>query len=214
MSDDPTIPVSGAPAEGVPDLPREIDPPPELEDRVVAELDRRGLLAAGAAPRTTLRRNLLAVAASIALLVVGFLAGRATVPAPGEGSGAAAVAERRYALLLYETDGYRAASGAEEIARYHEYSRWVAEARARDQFVTGEDLAVARGWVIEPAGTEVRARPGVAPATGAPLSGIFLITARDDEHARDLAKSLPHLRHGGQVVIQEVVPTDEPPEAV
>lgn len=56
-----------------------------------------------------------------------------------------------------------------------------------------------------------KAAPGVRPEASAPLSGVFVVTARDYEHAVELAERLPHLAHGGQVVVQEIVPTEEPP---
>ncbi len=196
-------------------LPREMQPPPELERKVMEELRRRGLIGTASQPRSrsgqpfaALARTGLAAAASLVLVAVGFLLGRATapeLPAPG-----AAQTQRPtlYALSLFETDGFQRAEGAGALERYQEYSRWVAEARSREQFVTGEDLTVDRGWLLAPMAD---AEPGVSPPASASLSGIFFITADDEQQALELARQLPHLQHGGYVVMQEVIPTDAPP---
>ena len=218
MSDDPKDPGWPEEAGAIDDLPREMQPPAALEDRVTRRLALRGLLAAGGRPgaRHTgggglgLRWGGLAAAAALLSLATGFLVGRASSHAPA--TGAAAAVPSQYALLLYETEGYDAPVGAEGLVRYREYSRWVAEARRRGQFVTGEDLAVEHGWVMAPGPERPLLRPGTATDSPAALSGIFLITASEPEQALALAESLPHLRHGGQVVVQPVLPTDVPPE--
>ncbi|MDX1503542.1 MAG: hypothetical protein R3325_14375 [Thermoanaerobaculia bacterium] len=210
MSNDTHDPRGPAEGRELAALPLELDPPPGLEDRVAGSLAARGLLPGADRRRPGLPplRAALAAAASLALLALGFVAGRALAPRPAA-SAVPAGEPTRYALLLYETASYDPPQGREAVERYHEYSRWVGQARERGQFVGGEELSVERGWVIPPASSTPR--PGLAPEGSARLSGVFLITARDDAHALDLAASLPHLRHGGHVVVQEVVPTDRPP---
>ena len=206
------------------DLPHEMSPPPELEQRVTDELHERGLLRR---KESSVRRRLWAAAAAVALLAAGFLLGRSTHVESGSAVGSVETAPGKYALLLYETEGYDRPSGPEAVTRYGEYSRWVAEAsrredlaeqvrqvaeaRARGQFVTGEDLRVDEGRVIAPGKAGPRVEPGVEPGASAPLSGVFVITARDYEHAVSLAAELPHLTHGGRVVVQRIVPTEQPP---
>lgn len=195
-------------------LDREIAPPVELEDRVVGELSRRGLIGDGH-PEERLgwrsMRAALAAAAAVAVLALGVLIGRVTQE-PGAVPGTLTGAENDlYALLLYETPGYDAPSAAEARSRYSEYSRWVGEAYQRDQFVTGEDLEVGEGWLIKPTPNGPVVESASAVAAGAPLSGIFFIRADSAEHALELARALPHLRHGGQVVVQKTIPTVEAP---
>jgi hypothetical protein len=202
------------PADGdLEGLPLEIEPPEALESRVVRALVARDLVRAGGKTPRAGRLGWVAVAAALAVsLTAAFLLGRATAarsaaPVPAEGAAA------QFALLLYETDTYDPAKGAEARARYDEYSRWVAEARRRRQFVTGEDLAVDDGFTLAPTHHEPAAAREVSAAPGAVLSGIFFITASDYDDALSLAESLPHLRHGGHVVVQRVIPTDVPPPA-
>ncbi len=198
-------------------LPGEVEPPADLEDRVVNALSSRGLIERGPAeparrPGWRGVRAALAAAACVALVAMGFLFGRISSDATiAPGTGLDGSARDLYALLLYETAGYDKPEGSEALARYGEYSVWVAEARRREQFVTGEDLDVDRGWLVLPS----REGPAVEQATSvagdAPLSGIFFIRAKDIEHALELAQALPHVKHGGSVLVQKTIPTDTPP---
>lgn len=212
--------------ERLSELPLELTPPPELEERITRKLLERAQIGGAAAPAWELRRPFtgwgLLAAAAVVLLSLGFGLGRmgnTSLREDSDQAGATAATSKvasenqtAYALLLYETDGYDRASGAETLDRFDEYSRWVAVARERQQFVTGEDLEVDRGWILRPGPVGVETLEGTA-VDAAPLSGIFLITAADEGAALALAAQLPHLRHGGQVVVQPTLPTDQPPKA-
>lgn len=199
-------------------LPTEMEPPTGLEDRVVETLRRRGLIGADVTPvrqhlgwRTV--RASLAAAACVALVAIGFFIGRSSQDsALSQTAALTRAATDLYALLLYETDGYDKPMGAEAVQRYGEYSVWVAEARQRGQFVTGEDLEVERGWAVIPSGAGVEVEPSTSIAADAPLSGIFFIRAANANDALDLARELPHVKHGGRVLVQKTIPTDVPPQ--
>lgn len=192
-------------------LRRDIAPPGDLEDRVVAALDERGLLDGGNRPGSVVWRPALAAAASIAILVVGVVLGRVTAPATVPAGTLTGAETDVYALLLYENPEYDPPTGAEAGTRYREYSQWVAEAYDRRQFITGEDLETSAGWLISPARNGPTVTPATTVAEGAPLSGIFFIRADGPEHALELARQLPHLAHGGKVVVQKTIPTISPP---
>jgi hypothetical protein len=54
------------------------------------------------------------------------------------------------------------------------------------------------------------ASPGVGAVPAreqAPLVGLFIIRAEDQEEALRLARTNPHLSHGGSIVIRPVQPT-------
>ena len=193
-------------------LPREIEPPPDLEDRVADTLKSRGLLGAGAARAASRWRIPLAAAASVALLAMGVLIGRATVEPGIQGGTVTGTDSNVYALLLFENDEYDAPQGAELMTRYSEYNQWVATAVRRQQFLAGEDLATTGGWLIEPSAEGPKMSSQAAPPKAAPLSGIFFIRADGVDEALRLAGELPHVRHGGQVLVQRTVPTVEPPD--
>lgn len=193
-------------------LPGELEPPASLEDQVVGRLKDKRLLGPGAA-RVGHNWNMpfLAVAC-VSMLAIGVLLGRASLPGTAVPAGTLTGAETDvYALLLYENETYDAPEGAELRSRYSEYSRWVAEARQREQFITGEDLEVREGWLMHPASEGIKVEPATSLAEQAALSGMFFIRADNPEHALELARELPHLKHGGQVLVQKTLPTVSPP---
>ncbi|MBT8100106.1 MAG: hypothetical protein KJO82_10165 [Gammaproteobacteria bacterium] len=202
---------------GDPDrLASEIKPPDRLEDELVGQLLNKGLIRAERSHHQrrshwTAVRASLAAAASVALVAIGVWIGYEIQPSAGAGSLTGAESNL-YAFLLYETERYDPASGAEAMTRYGEYSAWVAKARERGQFVTGEDLEVHRGWTLSPSDDGVRIVEGSTPAEAAALSGIFFIKADSPPEALELARELPHIRHGGNVLVQKTIRTDVTPD--
>jgi hypothetical protein len=172
------------------------EPPAELEDRVVRTLQIRGVIAVplGSA---WLRRWALPAAAALAALAVGFGLGRRTVPP-------AAVTSPRYALLLYEDSSFQPPPPGDQARYVAEYSRWATEVNAAGNGLTGEELSV-RGRTIEPGG-EATDHDQITEG-GSVLSGFFIVHATDLERATAIAKTCPHLKHGGRVVIRPIEPT-------
>ena len=197
-------------------------PPADLEDSVVAALAGRGLIGGGPAaarpspqpqtPNVPARRawawGALALAAALAAFFAGISVsdrGAGRTPAGSEVVPAATTA--RYLLLLYEDAAYRApATPEEQAARVAEYGGWVADLRERGIDIQGEELAP----TDESAWLDGRER-GVTAAEGAPagelgmLSGYFLVAAADADAAVAIARTTPHLRHGGTVVVRRIV---------
>jgi hypothetical protein len=170
-------------------LAREETPSAELEERVVVALRERGLLGGrrrGAWP--------WAAAAALAGLVLGVALGRATLggreraPAPG----------RSFALLLYPGEAAME-SGAAERARVDEYRRWARGLAAHGQLVSGEKLKAPVRMLSAAAGAG-------QPEEGR-LLGFFLLRATSMEEAEAIARTCPHLRHGGTIALREVDPT-------
>lgn len=198
-------------------LPTEIPPPASLEDRTVDLLRQRGLLEddrQGATSSTGWRsvRASFAIAACVAVLALGVVIGRMSAFAESTPAGTLTGAETDlYALMLYETSGYDRPSGSEAVVRYGEYGQWIALARERDQFVTGEDFDVQQGWLLAPTDTGVDVQQRLVTEQSAPLSGVLFIRADNPEAALQLAGTLPHIRHGGEVVVQKTIRTDIPP---
>jgi hypothetical protein len=137
------------------------------------------------------------LAAAVALFAAGMLTGRAVGDARAPEPGAP-----RFALLLY--GGPPGADDAEEAARVDEYRRWARGLAARGHHVSGEKLG---DEAIELAGG------GTAPLTSPPageagsLAGFFLVSATSAAEAELIARSCPHLRYGGRVVVRPVAPT-------
>jgi hypothetical protein len=164
----------------------EVVPPPRLEDRVVSTLRERGLLRDGA-PRIFSQRWAwpAAIAAGLLLFAGGFTLGRGARSAPDL---------PRYTLLLYEGPEFNGA-GIRESELVAEYSGWARELAGRGRLVAGEKLS-AQGWALGPAAADRR-----------DPSGFFIIAARSDEEALSIARSCPHLRHGGTVSLRAIDPT-------
>ena len=193
-------PLDDATREALSRLDRTTTVTPGLEDRVVAELRERGLLADGRrGARGASRRQLAAAALALATGLGGFGAGArwGTAPAAAPAVDATA-AGGRYLLLLREGAAYdHPADAAAHAARVAEYAGWARGLARAGILEAGEELAAA-GTLLEPGGG---ARPA---ADGESVGGFFLLRAGDDARALALARDCPHLRHGGKVEVRRI----------
>jgi hypothetical protein len=160
-------------------LSREEPPPSALEDRVVAELRRQVLL----------RGQPLAwrqMAAAVLLLASGVAAGRWSVP-----SGVApATTQPRFLLLLSQ-----APPAASESDRVAEYRAWAVGLRQAGRQISGERL---EGEAL--AVDRLRAPERVDDRN----QGYFIVSAASLEEAAELARSSPHVRAGGHIVVRPI----------
>lgn len=183
-------------------LRRELEaahPPADLEDRVLRELHAEGLLGdPGARPRAGWMRA--AVAASI-LLATGLLAGFLLWGRPaGDAVSATAAAEADLYILLLRKSGSAFVPSAETEALVAEYRDWARRQAERDLLLGGEKLADS-GLVLAPA-ESLEWRPGHGS-----LVGYFLVHATSYDEAAVIARTCPHLRHGGTIEIRKIDPT-------
>jgi hypothetical protein len=172
-------------------------PPGRLEARVVKTLARRGLLSAPplSASRGPVWRVARVLVAAAIVFVAGAIAGRTwrspQMPPPSA---------PRFVLLLY--DGASAAGGAHESARVEEYRRWARALAESGRSVSGEKLGDA-GRQLDP-GLAGALSPS---ADGSALRGFFIISAASTDDAVAVARTSPHLRHGGRIVVRPIDPT-------
>jgi hypothetical protein len=177
-------------------LPREAAPPAGLEQTTVAALTARGLL------RRPRRRfdAALALAASVLLFAGGLALGRfgesAPVP-PADG-------RPRFALFLYEGPEYAQPAPGGMDERVREYVAWASAERTDGAVEGGEKLKDGDDVAIEPDGSTGAVR---ATAGESRLAGYFLIRAADQRTALEIARSCPHVRYGGRIVLREIDPT-------
>jgi hypothetical protein len=185
MADDPNR-LSDAIA-GLHELPRSVQPDPGLEDRVVTALRSNNLL--GNRSRTP--RHWRTAAAAAALFVIGLAAGywSGTNAAPAVAVPSGPV----FALLLYGEASIE--GGATEAQLVEEYGRWAIAIREAGHYITGERL------------NETTQTIGAPLPEGAPVRGFFLVSAANLEQALALARSCPHVRRGGQIIVRPVDPT-------
>lgn len=189
------------------ELPRQTSPPPELEERVVAELRERGLLApstarATAPPATRLptrrQAHLLAGRLAAAVGLVGLLAGWwahalvARTPAPF------ASADRggeRFLLLLSEPNGL--ATSRPTAALVAEYAAWAHQLESEGRLVAAERL-LDGGRSLPRSTSEALAKDDASAVTG-----FFVVEAAGWDEALKLAASCPHLAYGGRITVRQ-----------
>jgi len=172
-------------------LPRERRPPVRLEDGILHDLRAEGLLH----PARPARHPWMKAAAALVLLSLGFAAGtwwRGDGAAPDDRS-------PRFLLLLHETPGaFDAESPEEQRAAVDEYKAWAAEGVRSGFLVDGEKLKSEARLLPD---------PGASPPPGESLiGGYFVLRAADYDAALRLARSCPHLRHGGVIEVREIDP--------
>jgi hypothetical protein len=156
----------------------EVEPPPKVYDAIVRELRSDGSIRTG----RNWVRILTAAAVLAGVFAAGWTAARATMSEPVRGD--------RYMLLLYGE-----VSGTERDL-VSEYAAWARAARTNGRFMTGERLD-RKALVLG----------GEAASVGPAAAGYFLFTAPTSAEAEALARSHPHLRHGGRIVLRRINPT-------
>lgn len=178
-------------------LPREAAPPPALEDATVAALRGRGLLRRPPRPRAI--RPALALAASLLLFAGGFAVGRGGGSAPSAEDGRA-----RFVFLLYEGPEYDQPAPEAMAERVREYVAWAGTEWEHGAVEGGEKLAEDADLAVGPGGgaEEIAPEPGERR-----LAGYFVIRAADRGAALEIARTCPHVRYGGRIVIREIEST-------
>lgn len=168
-------------------------PPPDLEQRLVEELRRRGRLR----PTTTSRRPRIrtvvaSLAAALILLVLGGI-GQKYWLAPSAGP----APEPTFILLLREPRPLEAPANDEAGAlMYREYSAWARNQAGAGSLLGGERL-----------GSEGRIVGGLAevdvtdPAT---VTGYFLLDVATVAEALRVARTCPHVKYGGVIEIRRI----------
>jgi len=181
--DEPEVP-SVPEIDDLKDLPSAIKPPAWLEDRVVGELAREGLLRP---PRWTTRRVGL-VAGMAAAATVVFAAGLLVGAWWHRADATTAPAGRHFMLLLYEDATYAAPATGREPERVEEYRRWA-------------DTMARAGHLVD--GAELK-DDAETPPDSRHVAGFFILAARDRREALDLAADCPHLKYRGRIEVREI----------
>ncbi len=189
--EEPQLPESAA-------LPRTVEPPVGLEERVVATLRDRGLIGRRHGPGWP-----LLAAASLAAVLCGWVArGLLAPPAP------AAVAEKEFVLLLAEPQNLR--TDKPTAALVAEYRAWAMELAEQGKLARAAKLAWEGRRLASPEPAVVvettEPRPNLAGTTG-----FFVVRARDLDEALAIARTCPHLAYGGELSVRPVERTASPP---
>ena len=168
-------------------VPR-IHAPPGLARRVRSTLEARSLIA----PK---RRSALRAAIWTGLVAAGFIIGFA---ARGRVAQPTATTDGgrppgQYVLLLYGDPPDD--TGAVHRARETEYGRWASTLAGGARWVGGHELAD----VVDDVGPRVGSTP-----RDDRLAGYFVIEAPSRERAVEVARSCPHVKYGGRVVVMTI----------
>jgi hypothetical protein len=173
-------------------LAGEQEPPAHLEESVVAALKATGAIASSGG---VLRKSFSGpwrAASLAAAIVVAFVFGRASRPASGgRASGP------RFALFLYEGPQFERGSEGDRVV---EYRAWAQGLRASGVEILGERLGE-RAFAVTAAGGREAAR---APDPGERLAGYFVVAAPHWDDALAIARTCPHARHGGTIVVRPI----------
>lgn len=168
-------------------LPRELPPPAGLEERVVARLAEKRLLA-----RRSTRSWLLPLAAALAGLAGGWLLRGAPVPA-------SARSDASLYLLLLSGEPRTERSEPELVSIY---KAWGSDLAARGQLAGSQKLK--HEGIVLADGSE---GPASALEIGSETpSGFFLVRALSLAEAETIARSCPHARFGGRVTVRPIDP--------
>ena len=110
----------------------------------------------------------------------------------------------RFALFLYEGPEYDQPAPEAMAQRVREYVAWATEKRENGVVEGGEKLRDDGDLAIEPDGRtdEAAIMPGASR-----LAGYFVVQADDRRAAAEIARTCPHVRYGGRIVIREIEPT-------
>ena len=181
-------------------LEREAVPPPRLKGRITRALRDRGLLRSTRPVWRPLGLTVAAMAAALLLFATGLGIGRrSAMPA--------ADTRPSYMLLLYEGRAFqldRSKPGA--IAQYEaEYNAWAAGLEARGVGVQGRALALT-SHLLHDTPQGVRVESGDAVSAQGMIDGFFIIRVTDDAEAVAIARTHPHLRHGGWIALRAIKP--------
>lgn len=186
MPDDPSDPLRV--------LPREIEPPSALRARVTATLRARGRLR----PRYRPALRAAALAAAAVLVFMVFMAGRWS----GHGKLRSSDARSEYALLLYQDSSF-VDHPPGTPSYFGEYSAWAQSLNARGRLVVDRALD-STSTMLHALGGDVRVELREVGTDAGRMTGLFIIRAADSSEALAIARTCPHLRHGGIIAVRSI----------
>lgn len=177
-------------------LEPEAQVPPQLKGRITQSLRNRGLLRSPTPARRRLWLTAGALAAATLLFATGVWIGRR--------SGQPAADTRpAYMLLLYEGRDFRL--GPSLAAAEAEYDAWADSVQKGGAAVLGRALVhTAHLLRNTPQGVRVESEDAASPQ--GMIDGFFIIRVRDEAEAVTIARTHPHLRHGGWIVLRPIKP--------
>lgn len=180
-------------------LEREAVPPRGLKGRITQSLRDRGLLRSTRPVWRRMGRTVGAIAAAILLFATGVGIGRRSVTPARD-------TRPSYMLLLYEGRDFdldRSRPG-DLAAHEAEYDAWATGLKARGVGVQGRALALT-AHVLHNTPQGVQVDSGHVGRDD--IDGFFIIRVSDEAEAVAIARTHPHLRHGGWIALRPIKQT-------
>ncbi len=112
-----------------------------------------------------------------------------------------------FLLLLNEIPAHRRFVGEQAKQIADSYVGWMRRLAADGVLIAGDKLTLDGGRVVDGDGDEVTVTDGPFPETKEVLGGYLKITAADYAGAVEIARSCPHIGHGGVIQVRQVLGT-------
>jgi hypothetical protein len=127
-----------------------------------------------------------AVAAAV-LFVAGYAVGNARHT---NGRSESELSGPRFAFLLYDAN-----EGASSAADVEQNRQWAMGVRREGHSISGEKLGAFSAEL---------GAPSTSSAGNVPLQGFFVVSARNEAEALAIARSSPHFKRGGRLIVREI----------
>ncbi|MCE7992183.1 MAG: hypothetical protein HEP71_09395 [Roseivirga sp.] len=161
-------------------------PPSVLEDRIVAELKKEGLI-----KKTRTMNNYIKYAAGLAASVIIFFAGNFV----GRQSGDTVEIDplKGYIMILKEDASFQP---GDPMQMFEEYASWMNGLYSKGVKITGQELKNEALEVTAATTTELDGDDGRR------TTGYFVIETKTKEEALAVVKDNPHLKYGGIIELK------------
>jgi hypothetical protein len=180
-------------------LPTSEAPPAFLEERIVARLRDAKMIRASSLGRF---RGYPALITAIALSLVTFFVG--AFIGTRRSVAAASVQPAGYLLIVRAANAqFEPKSPQEELLRVKEYSAWARDLGQQGLMFGGEKLKDEVN-VLSPAGDGLKVNENRANLSEGDVAGYFLLPSSDYDQALSIARTCPHLKHGGAVELRQI----------
>jgi len=182
------------------ELNREKMPPSFLENRIVERLKAANLIRTGRLgwfpgyPRLAVAFALLLVTFSLGAIVG---ARRASVPATKTDDPGFILIVRQFRPEL------RAKTPEEEMQRVKEYGAWARDLGRRGLLIGGEKLKDEGRLLSQPNRSAAVVEAPLNASEGS-IAGYFLLPSSDYNQAVTIARTCPHIKHGGTVELRQI----------
>jgi len=181
-------------------LTKEKMPPSFLEERIVEKLKGAGVIRSSKLRwLPSYPRIVVGFALSLAIFVTGAIVGGRRTSAPSK-----QIDLPGFILIVrMSRPELHAKTPEEALQRGKEYRAWARDLEGRGLLLGGEKLKDESRFLSPAKQSTAIAETRSKPSEGA-IAGYFLLPASDYDQAITIAKTCPHLKHGGTIEIRQI----------